>query len=160
MVKHYNPSLVERFQRIFNFKSTDRFTDDISGPVAVIPVTPISRIVRSANRSTSGSSTILTTPTDKDFYLCGAMLSIDSDVVADNTSASIVVTIDGVSNNRDIVRIEKLSLTATSRTVVQNFNPPIKIDRGTNITAASTFTVGASRLSGCIYGYTEETTNT
>jgi len=158
MVKHYNPSITERALRTLNTKG-DNISDEVGGLVPVIPIVPICRIVRSANRSTTGSSTVFTTPADKDFYLCGATLSAMCDATADNTNYALNVTVDGVSNSRDILRIEKLAATfALSQTLTQVFDPPIKVDRNTNITASSTFSAGNSRLSACIHGYTEETT--
>lgn len=160
MVKHYNPSLVERFQRIFNFKSTDRFKDDISGPVAVIPVEPVSKIVRSGNTSSSGALTIFTTPSDKDFYLVGGNISLVKDVTCDAATGTfqITCTIDGVAQAIMVIGI--LTLTAQSEIVNLSLPYPIKVDRGTAITGSITFTAGACRRTGCIIGYTEETTNT
>lgn len=158
MTKHYNGSIIERLNRIFRPKAGDQFTDEISGPVAVIPVTPVSRIIRAAGSSTSGSITALTTPADKDFYLTGCTLSMIKDATCDMATGAIAlaVTVDGVAQNPAAIAI--LTLTAQSQTVNVTFNPPIKVDRNTALSMGASYTAGTMRRFLGVYGYTEETT--
>lgn len=161
MVKHYNPSIVQNAQRILNTKA-DNLSDEVSGPVAVIPIKPICRIVRFAVRSTSGSGTVYATPTDKDFYLIGCSLSVQRDAACDAPSsdgARVGIVIDSVTQG--LIPISCATLTAFSAEQNITFPFPIKIDRGTNITITGmTFTVGTCVRSVSIIGYTEETTST
>lgn len=158
MTRHYNPTIAQNASRILNSKTSDFISDEVSNLVAVLPIDSVCNIVRSNVRATSGSSTVFATPTDKDFYLVAANLSLSADAACDNTNCVMNVTIDGVLSNRDIIRIQKLSLTAINDTVSLHLTKPLKIDRGTNITINSTFTVGNAIFGGCIIGYTEEVT--
>jgi hypothetical protein len=159
MTKHYNPSLVERTNRIFRPKAGDQFSDNVSpNLVPVITVDPIVRIVRNGNTSSTGTFTVYTTPSDKDFYLTAIELTMAKDVTCDAATGSVGmnITVDGVSVA--VVTIAFITLTAQTSTVVVPFTFPIKVDRGTTITGSVTFTAGAMRRSCCIYGYTEEVT--
>lgn len=158
MAKHYNPSISERALRQFNFKSGDSLTNDITGPFAVIPIEPIIRIVRYVVRSATGTSTIYTTPSDKDFYLTGLQLSHSSNSTSDSTSCHISVTIDGIAQRPAYML--KQALTASDKVVSIMLPKPIKVDRNTSITLTLSFTVGADSAVGVIYGYTEEVTAT
>lgn len=159
MVKHYNTSLAERAGRVFNTKGIDQFSDDVSSNlVAVVPVLPVTRIVRSNSRPTTGASTIFTTPTSKDFYLTGAMLTVAADAACDTTEQWLSVVIEGVTYR--LLSVQKLTLTAVQEVVPMTFNPPIKVDRGVAISINQSFTVGAAQIGATIYGYTEEVTRT
>lgn len=112
-------------------------------------------IVRGANRATTGATTIFTTPSDRDFFLSSANLAVQADISADSTGNVLQVTVGGVV--RDIIRLNKISLTVTTESLSTSYPIPLKIDRNTGITIAHTFTVGASTLSGCITGFTIRT---
>lgn len=158
MTKHYNPSIVERLNRIFRPKAGDQFSDEIQGPVAVIPVEPVARIVRSTSSAATGPTTVYTTPSDKDFYLTGFTFQAFCDAVADSSGYNMELVIDGATRN--IAQVRKPSLTAGSFTQTHDFSKPLKIDRGTTIIIRQTFSVGASTQAGIIYGYTEEVIST
>lgn len=109
-------------------------------------------IHRQGTRTTTGSSTLFTTPSDRDFYLDTVVLSLSSNATADNLGGGISVTILGTS--REILRIEKLTTTLINETITLSFPEPLKIDSGTNITFGSVFSVGASICGVVITGHT------
>ena len=151
MTKHYNTTITERALRILNSKGTDQLSDEVSGPVAVIPIVPAVTVVLSVTSAT----TILTTPTSKDFYLTAAHLSGAKLAADSGASLTLFATVAGVAQN--ILGIAGVTLTADAQTTALNFNPPIKIDRGTIIAASG---AGFSTIRAGICGYTEEVTRT
>lgn len=158
MTRHYNPSIVERATRILNSKQGDYLPDEVSGPVATISLEPVVRIVRNTSRTTTGNSTIYTTPADKDFYLTGLYLSACADATNDGVLYNIQVTIDGVSQR--IASLVKQTTTAFAGNMPMQFVKPIKVDRNTAITVGQSFTAGTSTVAAAVYGYTEEVTKT
>lgn len=138
-------------------EGVDEIPSEISKTIwPVIDITPrkhrIANIVRDTGRSTTGTSTVYTTPTDQDFFLTSAFVSGTSDATADNTFFAILATIDGVSRN--LLKIYKTTLTAASISIPISYIFPIKIDRGTNISITTSFSVGTSTVEGGITGYT------
>ncbi len=159
MVTHYNNSITENFYRIFNLKgeSAPLDVDNIIYPV--IQVESRLNIVKSINKTTSGGTTIYTTPLDKDFYLTGIHLSYVKDAACDLATGAIFVsvTIDGVLTS--ILQLATLITTAQAESEYLNFDKPLKLDRGTTITLGNnTFAAGACPRAGSIFGYTQETT--
>lgn len=114
-----------------------------------------SNIVANASRSTTGTSTVYTAPTDKDFYLVGIQFSFACDATADSTAYTVSVTGDEFSST-SLIRVVKLTTTADSKSVTWSFPAPIKLKQGQTITVNQTFTAGASTVSATIVGYTVE----
>jgi hypothetical protein len=103
-------------------------------------------------RTVTGTGAATTLPaTGRTFYLTAVSLSNMSDVTADNTEIGVSCSIGGVYKN--ILTIQKLSLTAFNQTVSKIFVPPIKIDKGSDLRLSSTFTVGVSRSGAEFQGY-------
>lgn len=151
MTRHFNPSIVTRAQRILNSKSGDYLSDEVAGPMAVIPISPRCDIVKTL----TGSGNIFAVPNDKDFYLNTVAISM-AKVVGDTGSvAQVVVTIAGVATS--LIAIQGVTLTADSQTATLPFPVPIKVDRNTNITL--TLTGAFTSVRGSITGYTEEVTS-
>ena len=120
----------------------------------VLEVTPVEDIdvISSQSIIATGNITLFTTPTDRDFYLTHAALSNQSDATADNTLISLVVTLaTGVGD--ELIRMDKLTLTAFSNTIALAFPRPIKLKMGSTISFGSTFGVGASSTSATITGF-------
>jgi len=110
-----------------------------------------SNIVRSSTVATTQSSlTLYSVGASEDFYLTSIQLSNMSDATADNTTINISGTVDGAS--RVLATLRKLTTTAFNDSIFLSFNYPIKIDKGTNITLANAFTVGASTTGVSIAG--------
>lgn len=156
MVKHYNTSIAEDAARILNSKQGQFLGDDVTGPVAVIPIQRFCNIVRAGSSAATGAVTVYTTPSDKDFYLVGATLQIQENATSDNTSTSLRCFIDGVLQN--LINIRKLTTTATTDSEVLMLPIPIKVDRNTVISISNSFTVGSATKAASIIGYTVETT--
>jgi len=150
MTKHYNPSIVERANRILATKSGDFLSDEVQGPVACIAITPVANILRAA----AGSGTIYTTPADKDFYLTGFSLSFVKAASDTGTLVQITCIVDGVTTS--IFGFAGLTLTAERDGVAVDLSTPIKVDRNTAISCGLTGTYTAIRST--IRGYTEEVT--
>jgi hypothetical protein len=122
----------------------------------VIDLTPRNHrntdIIATFNKTASGSSTVYTTPTDKDFYLCLAGLNISKDATSDNVTCAILATVGGVS--KDILRVPMQTLTAIPNSDFErSFNKPVKIDRGTTITVLLSFTVGTITAATHVSGF-------
>lgn len=157
-MKHYNTSLINNANRIFNPKgeAPPMEVADIIMPTVDLGAGQFVDIVRHAQSAVTGGATIYTTPTDKDFYLTSIQLSSQSDATADNTSILVTANIEGVS--RRLINVGKLTTTARVVDIFLDFAIPIKIDRGAIIAFANSFTVGASITNVSITGYTAETT--
>lgn len=158
MTKHYNTTITEDASRIFNTKSTETIGNEVLPYITpTIAVTRFCDVIFDNVASNTTSTTIYTTPTDKDFYLVGAILSFVKDGTSTSTSSSITATIGGVSN-KVILRLATLTLTAERGQISYNPSIPIKIDRGTNIAVTNSSGTANITARGVIHGYTVETT--
>jgi len=159
VVKHYNTSISEDAARILNSKQGQFLGDDVQGPVAVIPIERYCNIIRSNSRNTTGSSTVYTTPTDKDFYLQAVLLSWEANAASDCTEFWVNVTTDteNVASQR-ILGARRTTLTAGRGEQILSLVKPIKLARNTQVTLNQSFTVGAASMGASVIGYTVETT--
>jgi len=159
MVIHHNPTITQDTQRILNLKigESQIVGNDI---IPVIPITRVCNIVRSATRTTTGSSTLITTSTDRDFYIVACQLAIAYDVNSDATSYTLSTTIDGV--NRELLHLRKLSGATLSdvHSISISFPIPIKIDRGAQVFITQTFSLGTNHITGVVHGYEVATQTT
>lgn len=125
----------------------------------VMDMTPrfhrVANICRQVEASNATAATIYTTPTDVDFYLTSACLSVIKDASSPSTYSAINITIDGIT--RTLLIISGFASTAQSGTVANAFTVPIKLDRGTNIAIANTSATAAIRTWATIQGYTVST---
>jgi len=109
-------------------------------------------VAQENQKTTTGSIVILTGVPTMDFYITSAFLSWASDAANDSTSATLVCTMED-NNTHSIIKIVKLTLTDVQQTTQMDFPRPIKIKRGTDIVASSTFSLGTSIISGGVTGY-------
>jgi len=154
-----NTSIGMWFARIFDAKVGETPTEVLPYITPTIELIPKANITSTVSRTATGSSTIYTTPSDKDFYLTNINLGMIKDVACDVATGTVTVTavIDGVS--KSILGLPVISLTAQQ--INDNIDlqrVPLKIDRGTNISMSSTYTVGVMVRTCTINGYTVETT--
>ena len=105
--------------------------------------------------ATTSTATMVTTPTDRDFFLTGALMGFDKDDVCDGTSISIQATLFGKAET-NIFFMSALTLVAQQRDNAMVYNPPIKLARGTTIKLAGAFTAGTMSKSASITGYTTD----
>jgi len=139
----------------------DQLSDEIQGPMAVIPIVPASKFIFSTTKTTTGSSTMVTTAADKDTYITAVQLSYSKDVACDVAIGSVFVScvVDGVT--KGIIALAILTLTAESDSAAIAFQVPIKVDRNTSIIiGTNTYTAGLMSRCAVIHGYTEEVTRT
>lgn len=112
------------------------------------------KIVRGSEKTTTGSSTVYTTPSNKDFYLTGCYLQNNSNATADNTDIRLTCVIDG--GTQFLIQFKKITLTAFNNMLNREFSVPIKLDRNSTIVLSSAFTVGSSTTSAGITGFEVE----
>lgn len=150
---HNNTGISKFFYDLFKLKgeSSPVFVNDIISPV--VDVSPKTTIVKSASAVNATSATIYTTPTDRDFYLTGAMLSTIKDVTAQSTGESIKVFIDGTQVN--ILTIISITLTVQTDSVSISYDK-IKLDRGSTIVVTNGSGVANVSSNGIIFGYIVE----
>jgi len=153
-----NKDVLKRIIKELGIQSAvDKLPLEVKGDIQPVLISNPDRIidtVRQGGASTTGSTTIFTTPATKtEFYLTWAQLRITSDATADNTLAVMTITPRGGAAV-DILQILKQTTTAGSPDQTVFFNPPILLEPNTNIVITETFTVGASTRSGSIAGYT------
>lgn len=153
-MRHNNPSIAEDSVRIFNFKSGDSLGEINPVIQPIVQISPKINIIRSASATNATSGTIYATPTDKDFYVIGCMISHTRDVTATSTSSEIACSIDGLS--RSLIKLNTITLTVGSKEASMSFTHPIKIDRNTNITVTNTTNTANLTTTGVIYGFTVE----
>jgi len=161
MTRHFNPTITSRLLNMFNLKTGDQFSDELSpNVVAVIPVTPVVNLVRSQERIITGSSTIFTTELTRDTFCTGLTYTFTKNVDCDITAGAygIQTIIDGVSVL--LLRCSMVPLKAQDGVVSISFPYPIKIDRGVTVFITGSYASGLMVRSATFYGYTEETNST
>ena len=126
--------------------------------VPVMEVNPrllrICNIVRDGAAVNAASANIYTVPTNQDFYLTSCSLSVVKDVTSTSTFSVIGLKINGLSSYP--LRLQFLTLTATRADLSINFQFPIKVDRGTNITVENDTTTANVSSRATIQGYLDE----
>jgi hypothetical protein len=110
-------------------------------------------IVRGSSAINATTQTIYTTPTDRDFFLCGCSLNVIKDVTSTTTRSDIICNPDG-DTSQSVLRVSCLTLTPQTGQQSQVFPFPIKLKRGSNITVTNDTNVANVTSSGCIVGYT------
>lgn len=157
MVNNFNNLLTRRANDLFNIKDGNFFFNRVSDILTpVIPIEECSQIVKQAFVNNSVGATIYTTPTDKDFYITGATMSLIKDVTATSTQTSLRCTIGG--EVLYLMQIVGITLTPQSSTISIALARPLKVDRGINITLNNATATG-NVVAGCsVVGYLSDTT--
>lgn len=157
MVTIYNSELKKELQE---GAKTQSFKEIVPSQLAdkVVPVMEVNpkllrriNLVKTAECNNATTATVYTTPSDKDFYLCGGNLSLIKDVTATSVRSGINFTSEGVGCV--LLRIVGITLTVEQDTVSISLPYPVKVDRGTNITVTNSTNVGNVFSQGTIYGY-------
>jgi len=152
-MQSFNQTIGQDIQRIFKTKGENIVAiADIVQPTKEIQ-TRIN-ILKRVSYTTSGTSSVYTTPTDKDFYLCFAEISFLSDVLNDTLLVQLSVILDGES--LVLAELRKVSLAIAANQLYIVFNQPLKLDKGTAINILGTYTAGALTKSAIIGGYTTD----
>jgi len=105
-------------------------------------------LIKESGSSTTGNTTIWTTPTDRETYITAAFLAFAADVTADSTLYTLTCIVNGVA--KALLTHRKITLTAGRDTSSISFPIPIKVDKGTNIVLTQTFTAGTSICTGMV----------
>ena len=105
-----------------------------------------------SRRISTGSNTILTTPTDRDFFLVGTYIDSAMSATADSTEM-IIVAEPETGGSVTINSLNKITLTAFTGNNTIMYPIPIKLRRGSTIVLTHTFTVGSGFTTGIIYAY-------
>lgn len=113
--------------------------------------TKYANIVKFDSSTTTADLTLYTTPTDRDFYLTFAQISIVKNATDDGTNTNLNVTIGGASVT--LMSIRGLTTTAQDQSLVSNFTVPIKLDRNSAIRVAHATTAGSIAKYGSIAGF-------
>lgn len=132
--------------------------DVIQEPIPVIEVNPkltknlLTKSQQSSNLN--GNATLIAASTTKDYYLYGAVLTLDKDSTADTVGCSINYTNEKTVSEK-LNQIGGITLTAKSAVSNIMLSKPIKIARNTAVVLNSNRTAGTSYI-GCILFYQEE----
>ncbi len=105
----------------------------------------------------TGTETIYTTPTDKDFYLTYAQMAYAKDAVCNIASGAISIsaTPDGQAAS-SILRLSVITATAQHDNIVIELSHPIKLARNSGLNITGTFGAGVLVRNSVIGGYTVE----
>jgi hypothetical protein len=154
--KIYNSNLTNELREgIKIMSSSDATPSEITDKVVpVMEVNPklLRVLTKGANNTAinATSATLLTTPTDRDIFIYNAQISLIKDV----TSTSTLSTLRCTSGGTTLIILASAGLTLTAQTDSQtiSFNPPLKVDRGTNIAITnSSATANISTTASVIY---------
>ena len=110
-------------------------------------------IVRYREDSNSTGGVIYTTPTDKDFYLCGVTMEVIKDATATSVASTVTIVPKGEASVR-IVTIPGFTLTAQNSNQVKDFtHSPILLERASTVVSSNSTNVGNVKAHTIIYGY-------
>lgn len=156
----------ELFKELKDGSKLQQLTDIVPSQLQniVVPVMEVNpkllrrcNIVRSLDLTNSSNATIYTVPADRDFFLCGATLSVIKDVTATSVKSRIEIFASGIVTN--ILTIVGLSLTVQSETISSFLPFPVRIDKGSIIKLSNSTNVANVTSSACICGYYEDSPN-
>lgn len=165
MAQIYNSELTDELKIGAKIQlSRDRIPNEIAEKV--VPTMEVNpkllkncNILRHATAINTTATTVYSVPSDIDFYLCGCSLSVIKDATATSINSAIQITVDGDSNFFRPISIAGLTLTPQSLSESVDFNRPIKVKRGTNISVINSTNVANCTSSACIWGYTVHNAN-
>lgn len=119
----------------------------------VYNVNPVRNVqIRQASSVVTGTLVMHTTSATKRTFLTSVSLNNQSDVVANNVSIDIIGSALGKQLS-DFLSLRKISLTVFRGEAHIVFNPAIEIEKDTNISVRSIFTVGVSVTAATISFY-------
>ena len=134
-------------------------------PKQVVPsIQPVFEVNRNVanfqatiTKATTGTGSIATTSSTVDTYITQVTYSITKDATCDQATGTLAV--NGVigGTTTPLIRLSVLTLTAQDKTASASFDPPVKLDRNSLISANLSFTAGALVETASIHGYTQET---
>ncbi len=121
-------------------------------------IEPLTTLLFTAGRTTTGTLTAGTTALDKDTYITGIDMSMIKDVVCDQATGRLSLLVPQNSKATNVLcAIPILTLTAQQYSNYIQFKTPLKVDRNAVISMVLTFAAGAMSVNIQIYGFTRET---
>jgi len=118
----------------------------------------VCNIIKTDSAVNAASATIYTTPSDKDFFLTGAFLSVIKDATSTSSGTYLrVYDTNGVAIYP--LYISSLTLTAQSESISENFSVPIKLGRNYTVAVLNTTNVANINATAGITGYTVDNAN-
>lgn len=110
--------------------------------------------IKEASCINATTTTIYTTPTNKDFFLTALHLSVIKDVTSTSTRSYVNAYVNGVVNS--LITIAGITLTVQDQNCSISFPIPIKIDRGTAIALNNSSATANVTSRASIMGYLDE----
>lgn len=152
-MRHYNVGIMKALSDLFKIKG-----ESLPMDVAEV-ITPVVVVQRESNELytqtlfNNVSATLLTTPTDRDYYLTAAVMSRSKDSTSTNTVSTIQITVNGVQMYPLILSdLDRPALPAHTQMYLR-FPTPIKIDRNTSIVVTNNTNTANVRTCATIFGY-------
>lgn len=137
----------------------DLRVDKIPSVIPVCEVNPKhnkSQICKFVTKTTTGTLSIMQTPTDQDFYLTGCTLSFSKDAACDMATGHLFIQCISDGAIQVLCGLAILTTTAERDTISVQFRNPIKCDRNTAIQSVGTFAAGNCSRSATITGFIDE----
>lgn len=132
--------------------------------VPVMEVNPkmlkYANIVMRGSSSTTGTTTIYTTPTNAEFYLTSICMSFSCTAINDQVLLYVAGTPYQQMAILRLLDINLVPLIAQNQTYQKDYTYPVRMEKGTTITIVKAFAAGAGTYSCTICGYTIENPNT
>lgn len=157
MVTVRNSDTVQEMRRAtFAQLASDQLPLNVSSQ-AVMTIESNPKLLRTQNFATYGDATnngttVFTTPTDKDFFLCSIQFQRHKDAASDDTTDAVTAVVSGSTTR--LSELTAVALTAVDQAISTQFIPPLLIDRGQQINIIKTSTTaGNNRASCCISGF-------
>lgn len=159
MVNIHNDEVTRRLVEDTKLSISEGIPNQLSqtiAPVLIVNPRITSNVLKQLNNIATGNLTIFRTPIDKDFYLTSAFIAYSKDGSCNNTELRLVVVLPDGSTN-DLLSIPSITLIANESNLSQSFNPPVKLQRDSEITLVGSFSLGLYAKSGGITGYSVDT---
>lgn len=157
MVSLNSSDAIQRFVDDARLQSSQgiptQLKNDIQPVFEINPrITRPTEIVKYASLSNATAANMYAnTPSDKDFYITSASLSMIKDATATTTQVSINVPINGAATN--LLTLPGITLTAQNQSISISFHHPLKVDRNGLIRVVSATNVANILAHAVITGY-------
>jgi len=152
-MKHNNVDVVKQVSDVFKPKGESMPADTSDVIQLVYDITPMTEIIETADCLNATTATILTTATDKDFFLTGFSLGHIRDGTATALYYGITAVINGKTTFLIKVPLRTLLATTTTGQIFYTLPRPVRLDKGSIIAVVNETAVGLVKSIGTIYGY-------
>lgn len=159
MAKHYNPSIVERSNQIFNTKTGDHVSSEVAPVISPVVELRYNQRVANGQATNATSGNIFTTSATKDTYITCMSITVKKDATSDSTFTDIIA-VDEKGSTRSLISLATLTLSAVQGLqTTQNLPwPGMKLARNTAITLRNGTATANIESFGQVYFYEVETT--